>query len=174
MSMSSNPSHLPPIYCQPLKVWHTFDASTQFKLLSRSLTQFKNFVWVPYQTPFQLVFILQRIIENIAFSRKKDKVYTLQQQTYALWQQTYILWPQTQKCTFLQQLRAQLSYKLDNSTENIRSRHRWCSIKKHVLKTIAKSTGKHLCWSFFFSKVAGVRSRPATLLKKETPTRVFF
>ena len=33
-----------------------------------------------------------------------------------------------------------------------------------VLKNFANFTGKHLCWSLFLHKVAGLR--PATLLKK--------
>ena len=36
--------------------------------------------------------------------------------------------------------------------------------KKGVLKNFTKFTGKHLCQSLFFNKVAGLR--PATLLKK--------
>ena len=36
--------------------------------------------------------------------------------------------------------------------------------EKDVLKTFAKFTGKHLCQSLFFNKVAGLR--PSTLLKK--------
>ena len=45
-----------------------------------------------------------------------------------------------------------------------------CSIKISVLKNLANFTGKHLCQSLFFNKVAGVR--PATLLKK-TLAQVF-
>ena len=41
--------------------------------------------------------------------------------------------------------------------------------KKSVLRNFAKFTGKHLCQSLFFNKVAG---RPATLLKK-TLAQVF-
>ena len=41
---------------------------------------------------------------------------------------------------------------------------RRCSIKKGVLRNFAKFTGKHLCQSLFFNKVAGLR--PASLLKK--------
>ena len=41
--------------------------------------------------------------------------------------------------------------------------------KKDVPKTFAKFTGKHLCQSVFFNKVAG----HATLLKKETLKQVF-
>ena len=36
--------------------------------------------------------------------------------------------------------------------------------KKGVLRNFTKFTGKHLCQSLFFNKVAGLR--PATLLKK--------
>ena len=38
--------------------------------------------------------------------------------------------------------------------------------KKGVLKNFAKFTGKHLCQSLFFNKVAGLK--PATLFKKRT------
>ena len=43
--------------------------------------------------------------------------------------------------------------------------------KTSVLKNFAKFIGKHLCRSLFFNKVADLK--PATLLKKETPTQVF-
>ena len=46
-----------------------------------------------------------------------------------------------------------------------RSRHRKCSIKKGVLRNFTKFTGKHLCQSLFFNKIA--RLRLATLLKKK-------
>ena len=36
--------------------------------------------------------------------------------------------------------------------------------EKGVLRNFAKFTGKHLCQSLFFNKVAGLR--PATLLKR--------
>ena len=44
------------------------------------------------------------------------------------------------------------------------SRHRGCFVRKDVLRSFPKITGKHLCQSLFFNKVAGLR--PATLLKK--------
>ena len=40
------------------------------------------------------------------------------------------------------------------SSDNI-STHRRCSVKKRVLRNFAKFTGKHLCQSLFFNKVAG-------------------
>ena len=45
----------------------------------------------------------------------------------------------------------------------VRSSHQRCSIKKCVLENFAKFTGKHLCQSLFFNKVACLRS--AILLK---------
>ena len=43
--------------------------------------------------------------------------------------------------------------------------------KKGVLRNFTKFTGKHLCQSLFFNKVAGLRT--ATLLKKGSGTGVF-
>ena len=43
--------------------------------------------------------------------------------------------------------------------------------KKGVLRNFAKLTGKHLCQSLFFNKVAGLR--PATLLKRRLWHRCF-
>ena len=39
-------------------------------------------------------------------------------------------------------------------------------MKKGVLRNFTKFTGKYLCQSLFFNKVAGLR--PATLLKRES------
>ena len=43
--------------------------------------------------------------------------------------------------------------------------------KKGVLKIFAKIAGTHLCLRSFFNKVAGLK--PATLLKRDSGTRVF-
>ena len=43
--------------------------------------------------------------------------------------------------------------------------------KKGVLRNFTKFTGKHLCQSLFFNKVAGLR--PVTLLKKGLWYRCF-
>ena len=51
-----------------------------------------------------------------------------------------------------------------------RSSHCRCSVRKGVLRNYAKITGKHLCQSIFFNKVAG---RSSTLLKKEALAQVF-
>ena len=45
-----------------------------------------------------------------------------------------------------------------------RSSHQRCSVRKGVLRNFAKFTGKQLCQSLFFNKVAGLK--PVTLLKK--------
>ena len=53
----------------------------------------------------------------------------------------------------------------------LRNSHQMYSIKKLVLKNVAKFNGKHLCQSLFLNKVAGLR--PATLLKKRLWYRCF-
>ena len=45
-----------------------------------------------------------------------------------------------------------------------------CSIRKGVLRNFAKFTGKHLCQSLFFNKVAGLA---CSFMKQETLTQVF-
>ena len=54
---------------------------------------------------------------------------------------------------------------------NNRTSHQRCSMKKSVLRIFAKFTGKHLCQSLFFNKVAGLR--PAIFLKKRLWHRCF-
>ena len=44
-----------------------------------------------------------------------------------------------------------------------RSSHQKCSVRKGLLRNFAKFTGKYLCQSLFFTKVAGLR--PESLLK---------
>ena len=52
-----------------------------------------------------------------------------------------------------------------------RSNYQRCSMKKGILRTFAKFTGKHICQSLFFNKVPGLSS--ATLLKKRLMYRCF-
>ena len=44
-----------------------------------------------------------------------------------------------------------------------------CFMKRGVLRNFAKFTGKHLCHSTFFNKVADV----CNFIKKDTPAQVF-
>ena len=53
---------------------------------------------------------------------------------------------------------------------HVRSSHQRCSVKKDVLRNFGKFTGKHLCQSLFFNKVAGAA---CNLIKKETLAQVF-
>ena len=48
--------------------------------------------------------------------------------------------------------------------------HQRCSMKKGVLRNLAKFTGKHLCQRFFFNKVAG---QACNFIKKESLAQVF-
>ena len=52
-----------------------------------------------------------------------------------------------------------------------RSSHRRCSLRKGVLRNFTKFTGKHLCQSLYFNKVAGLKT--ATLLKSRFWHRCF-
>ena len=51
--------------------------------------------------------------------------------------------------------------------------HRRCSLRKGVLRHIAKFTGKHLCQRLFFNKVVGLRPQACNFIKKETLAQVF-
>ena len=57
------------------------------------------------------------------------------------------------------------------STFIFRSSHQRCAVRKCVLRNFKKFTGKHLCQSLFFNKVAGLS--PANLLKKRLWHRCF-
>ena len=52
-----------------------------------------------------------------------------------------------------------------------RSSRQMCSMRKGVLRNFTKFTGKHLCQSLFFNKVAGLRFAP--LLRKRLWGRFF-
>ena len=54
-----------------------------------------------------------------------------------------------------------------------RSSQQRCSMKKGVLRNFTKFTGKHLCQSLFFNKVAGLRPEACNFIKKETLAQVF-
>ena len=58
-------------------------------------------------------------------------------------------------------------------TATIRSSHQRCSMKKGVFRNFTKFTGKHLCQSLFFNKVAGLRPQTCNFIKKETLAQVF-
>ena len=68
-------------------------------------------------------------------------------------------------------LRTAIFRKLSRHLFQYRSSHQGWSIKKGVLRNFTKFTGKHLCQSLFFNKVAGLR--PVTLFKKTLWHRCF-
>ena len=49
----------------------------------------------------------------------------------------------------------QYSFFSFNNESRYRRSHQRCSVKKRDLTNFSKFTGKHLCQSFFFNKVAG-------------------
>ena len=73
----------------------------------------------------------------------------------------FFTWYHFNECTYL----VKVSFKKGNShLQECRSSNHRCSVRKGVLRNFTKFTGKHLCQSLFFNKVAG--RRPATLLKE--------
>ena len=52
-----------------------------------------------------------------------------------------------------------IGYSEHCDTSKYRSSHRKCSVKKGVLRNFGKFTGKYLCQSLFFNKVAGLKKR---------------
>ena len=48
-----------------------------------------------------------------------------------------------------------------------------CSVRKDVLRNFTKLTGKHLCQSLSFNKVAGLRPQACNFIKRETLAQVF-
>ena len=54
-----------------------------------------------------------------------------------------------------------------------KSTHLTCSVKKSVLRNFAKFTGKHLCQSRFFNKVAGLRNFYEHLFYRTPPDDCF-
>ena len=78
---------------------------------------------------------------------------------------------QTLECTFKSNFFALWSTSLGFS-ESFQKQQPEVSIQKGVLKNFTKFTGKHLCWSLSFRKVACLRS--ATLFKKKKNQHKFF
>ena len=58
-------------------------------------------------------------------------------------------------------------------SKNFTSNCRGCFAKKGFLENFTKFTGKYLCQSLFFDKVAGMRPATCNFIKKETPAHVF-
>ena len=53
------------------------------------------------------------------------------------------------------------------------TRHWRCSVGKGVVRNFTKFTGKHLCQSLYFNKVAGLRPEACNFIKIETLAQVF-
>ena len=85
------------------------------------------------------------------------------------WAVTYSEPFQTSKMEFF--VKIVTSKETNPLLRRFRSSHRRCSVKKGALKNFPKLTGKDLCQSLFFNKVAGLW--PVTLLRKETLAQAF-
>ena len=66
------------------------------------------------------------------------------------------------------------TFPLKVSLQNVKSSHRRCSLQKGILRNFAKLTGKHLCQSLFFNKVAILlKKKPELYLKRDSGTGFF-
>ena len=66
---------------------------------------------------------------------------------------------------------SEVGYNVKVSESILRSSHQRCFVKKGVLRNVTKFTGKHLCQSLFFNKVAGLNS--TTVLKKTSRLQLY-
>ena len=73
----------------------------------------------------------------------------------------------------LEIVRCRTSRKLIERSLFLRSSRPNVFCKKGVFRQFAKFTGKHLCQSLFFNKVAGLRPKACNFIKKESLAQVF-
>ena len=71
------------------------------------------------------------------------------------WKQCNIIISTYPRVRVLQSLSNKLLF-LPHLSHTSRSSHQRCSLRKSVLRNFAKFTGKHLCQTLFFNKVAGL------------------
>ena len=50
----------------------------------------------------------------------------------------------------------------------VRSSHQRCSVRKGIFRNFAKFTGKRLWQNLFLNKIAGLRSKACSFIRKET------
>ena len=113
---------------------------------------------------------------NIQMSKIMHILIKVGERTYAMYANCRTLKPSLIFCFWLRREERQmpiikwLLYQTDKSS------HWRCSIKNAVHKNFAIFTIKHLCWSLFWDKaeIKLQATSSATLLKRETPTQMFF
>ena len=66
-----------------------------------------------------------------------------------------------------------VNYSIHENTINNRSSRSEVFCENGVLENITKFTGKYLCQSLLFDKVAGLRSEVCNFIKKDTLAQVF-
>ena len=103
-------------------------------------------------------------------------IYNIGYKMYLQIEQMAKLWVFVSFCDLSNKRRFEYIYKTSLQNETVRwitKRRSRCEVfcKKGVPKNFKKITRKHLCWSLFFNKVAGLR--PETLLKKRVQQRCF-
>ena len=133
-----------------MKTWRKSPASNAWAAV------FKNAFWKRWL--FLKIFFLPLLLREVPSSslnieRLKDRNAGLCRLTHV---KMYV------KMTFL--------LMLNLTTEAVVQR---CSLKKGVLRNFTKFTGRYLCQSLFFSKVADLSPESCNFIKKETLAQVF-
>ena len=83
--------------------------------------------------------------------------------------------PETQGCSGKETLVIDILVASRNGGRKIMNRSSRPKVfcKKVALRNFTKFTGKHLCYSIFFNKVAGLSPEACNFIKKETLPQVF-
>ena len=114
-------------------------------------------------------YVCQTILEELAIFLRYKETFEKRQQPVTFLKM--LLFHRCFSAIFLEQYQKKSILFKDLPVHfNNRSNSR-CSVTKGVLRNFAIFTGKHLCQSLFFKKVAGLR--PETLLKKRFQHRCF-
>ena len=143
--------------------------------IPKVLKVFPNYVWIVFLKKHNLFYVSTDVIwktySSSYFSSLATAVYfpsllclyetnSLQRRTfhYTFIPKTCVPWRKNHFGLFLnantRSGRSKNAYQIDYR-RLYKSSHQRCSVKKGVLRNFAKFTGKHLCQSLFFNKVAG-------------------
>ena len=120
--------------------------------------------------PITLLEVIRKALSKIFLNRTKDKINRYLAQSQSAYRKSRSTTDIIRAHRWII-AKTQMQNRTIYVTGMDRSSHQRCSIKKGVLRNFTKFTGKHLCQSLFFNKVAGLR--PATLLKKRLWHRYF-
>ena len=136
----------------PVIIFHVVGIWKSFHHLPTSRTQFKQsvlskchqmkFQWTQYKILSVLELLTRKYLLHFKCSQFKHSNFSTNLLGWTFWG----------------------THSLSRVSGSYRRSHQRCSMKKGVLRNFAELTGKHLCQSLVFDKVAGLS--PTTFLKK--------